>query len=107
VADWFDTSCFTNSLLIADNNAGIFRFGNSGRSVLTGPGIQNFDLALLKDFRIGESKKLQFRAEAFNALNHANFSADGVITHVNDSRFGEVTSASEPRDVQIALKFLF
>jgi hypothetical protein len=107
VSDWFDTSCFTNSLLIADNNMGIFRFGNSGRSVLTGPGIQNIDFALLKNFRITESKTLQFRAEAFNALNHANFGADGVITHVNDPRFGEVTSASEGRDVQIALKFLF
>jgi hypothetical protein len=107
VARWFDTSCFTNAFLIADNNNGIFRFGNSGRSVLTGPGIQNFDFALLKDFHITESKKLQFRAEAFNALNHANFSADGVITHVNDSRFGQVTSASEGRDVQFALKFLF
>ena len=107
VARWFDTSCFTNEFLIADNNNGIFRFGNSGRSILTGPGIQNFDFALLKDFHITESKKLQLRAEAFNALNHANFGADGVITHVNDSRFGQVTSASEPRDVQIALKFLF
>jgi hypothetical protein len=107
IAHWFDTTCFTNASLIADNNNGIFRFGNSGRSILTGPGIQNFDFALLKDFHITESKKLQFRAEAFNALNHANFGADGVITTVNDSRFGRVTSASEPRDVQIALKFLF
>ena len=107
VARWFDTSCFTNEFLIADNNNGIFRFGNSGRSILTGPGIQNFDFSLLKDFHITESKKLQFRAEAFNALNHANFGADGVITTVNDSRFGRVTSASEPRDVQIALKFIF
>jgi hypothetical protein len=107
VARWFDTSCFTNSFLIADNNNGIFRFGNSGRSVLTGPGIQNVDFAILKNFSIFESKTLQFRAEAFNALNHANFGADGVITHVNDSRFGQVTSASEGRDVQVALKFLF
>jgi Carboxypeptidase regulatory-like domain/TonB dependent receptor len=107
VARWFDTSCFTNEFLIADNNNGIFRFGNSGRSVLTGPGIQNFDFAMLKDFPITESKRLQFRLEAFNALNHANFSADGVITHVNDPRFGQVTSASEGRDVQVALKFLF
>jgi hypothetical protein len=107
VARWFDTSCFTNSMLIADNNNGIFRFGDSGRSVITGPGIQNFDFALLKDFHVTESKKLQFRLEAFNALNHANFGADGVITHVNDPRFGQVTSASEPRDVQVALKFLF
>jgi len=52
---------------------------------------------LLKDFTSPESKKLQFRAEAFNALNHANFGADGVVTTVNDSRFGRVTSASEPR----------
>jgi len=107
VARWFDTSCFTNEFLIADNNNGIFRFGNSGRGILTGPGIQNFDFSLLKDFHITESKKLQFRAEAFNALNHANFGADGVITTVNDSRFGRVTSASEGRDVQIALKFIF
>jgi hypothetical protein len=62
---------------------------------------------LLKDFSITESKKLQFRAEAFNAFNHANFDADRVVTSVNDSRFGRVTRASEPRDVQIALKFLF
>jgi hypothetical protein len=107
VTQWFDTNCFTNQFLIADNNNGIFRFGNSGRSVLTGPGIQNFDLAILKDFHITESMRLQFRAEAFNALNTPNFSADGVITHVNDSRFGQVTSASEPRDVQFALKLLF
>jgi hypothetical protein len=107
ISQWFDTSCFTNQFLIADNNNGIFRFGNSGRSVITGPGIRNVDFALLKDFHITESMKVQFRAEAFNAMNHANFGADGVITHVNDSRFGQVTSASEPRDVQIALKFLF
>lgn len=107
ISHWFNTSCFTNQFLIADNNNGIFRFGNSGRSIITGPGIQNFDFALLKDFRITESKKIQFRAEAFNALNHANFGADGVVTNVSDSRFGQVTSASEPRDVQLALKFLF
>ena len=107
VARWFNTDCFTNAFLIADNNNGIFRFGDSGRSVLTGPGIQNFDLAMLKDFRISESKRLQFRAEFFNAFNHANFGADGVITHVNDSRFGQVTSAADGRDVQFALKFLF
>ena len=38
-------------MLIADNNNGIFRFGDSGRSVITGPGIQNFDFALLKVYR--------------------------------------------------------
>jgi hypothetical protein len=107
VARWFDTNCFTNQFLIADNNNGIFRFGNSGRSILTGPGIQNFDFAMLKDFRITEAIRLQFRAEAFNALNHTNFGANSVVTSVNDSRFGTVTGASEPRDVQIALKLLF
>jgi hypothetical protein len=62
---------------------------------------------MLKDFRVTESTRLQFRAEAFNALNHTNFAADGVVTTVNDPRFGTVTSASEPRDVQLALKFIF
>ena len=89
VARWFDTNCFTNEFLIADNNNGIFRFGNSGRSILTGPGIQNFDFSLLKDFHITESKKLQLRAEAFNALNHANFGADGGHDDCNDSASGK------------------
>jgi hypothetical protein len=107
LSHWFDTSCFTNQFLIADNNNGIFRFGNSGRSLITGPGIQNFDFALLKDFHITESKKLQFRAEAFNALNHTNFGSESVVMTIGDSRVGQVTGASEPRDVQFALKFLF
>ncbi len=107
---WFDTSCFTDDLLQADYNKGIYRFGNSGRSVLDGPGFQDLDVGMIKDFHISESKTLQFRAEFFNALNHANFHADRVDTNVQDKatgRFGTVTGAYDPRDIQIALKFLF
>jgi len=107
VARWFDTSCFTDALLVADNANGIFRFGNSGRSLLEGPGIHNWDTALLKNFHVTESKTLQFRAEFFNAFNHANFGADSVVTNVRNPQYGQVTSAAEGRDIQFALKFLF
>ena len=72
-----------------------------------GPGLQSLDAGIVREFGIAEKARFEARAEFFNALNHTNFGADGVITTVNDSRFGRVTSASEPRDVQFALKFLF
>jgi hypothetical protein len=80
--------------------------GDSPRSICCGPGINDFDLALLKSTAISESKQLQFRAEFFNAFNHANFLVpDGNIT--DGPTFGEVLSARDPRLVQLALKFIF
>ncbi len=73
-----------------------------------GPGINNFDMTLKKLLRITESKSLEFRLEAFNVFNHAQFygpaSVDG---EVNDPNFGQVVSAAAPRLVQIATKFTF
>jgi hypothetical protein len=71
----------------------------------TGPGINNFDMALLKDTRIHEAMKVEFRVEAFNIFNHAQFGGpDGTFT---DSQFGYVQSAAPPRLMQGALKFAF
>jgi hypothetical protein len=81
------------------------QIGNARRRYFHGPGINNFDLALLKSTKLTESKQLQFRVEAFNIFNHAQF--NGPNGNVNSSSFGFVTSAREPRIMQVALKLLF
>ena len=82
--------------------------GNAGRRSFTGPGEINFDFALLKTFTIRESKTLQFRLEAFNAFNHANFFGPTAVNgDVSSGLFGQVVSAAPPREVQGAIKFLF
>jgi hypothetical protein len=82
--------------------------GNAMRRFFSGPGIYNFDMALLKDTRITESMQVQFRAEAFNIFNHAQFmNPSGNIDNTGASGFGFVTAARDPRIMQLALKFLF
>ncbi|MGO8792868.1 MAG: hypothetical protein ACLQVL_36520 [Terriglobia bacterium] len=53
--------------------------GAAARRLFYGPGIANFDLALLKKLRLTESKSLQFRAEAFNMANHAQFYGPAAV----------------------------
>ena len=68
----------------------------------------NFDLAVLRNFRITERKQLQFRFEAFNAFNHAQFFGPASVQgEILDANFGYVIKAQPPRLVQIALKFTF
>ena len=107
VANWFNTSCFTLSTILADQSNGIWRFGNSPRSVLEGPRNSDTDLALLKDFQLGERVKAQFRAEFFNTFNQAHFDPNGVSTNMQAGNFGQVYLADPPRDIQFALKFMF
>lgn len=92
-------------------NTGLFslekigQLGTSSRRFFHGPGTNNWDLALLKDVRLTESKTLQFRAEFFNAFNHAQFG--GPQGNIQNGSFGFVTSANDPRIGQVAIKFLF
>jgi hypothetical protein len=80
--------------------------GDSPRSLCCGPGVNDADLALLKTTRLAEHKELQFRAEFFNAFNHAQFYVpDGNIT--DGPTFGQVSKARDPRLIQFALKLLF
>jgi Carboxypeptidase regulatory-like domain len=81
------------------------QIGNANRRFFSGPGLNNWDMALLKDTKFSESKTLQLRFEAFNVWNHAQFqNPNGLI---NSSTFGVVTSANPPRIMQVAAKFLF
>jgi hypothetical protein len=84
------------------------QLGNASRRLFYGPGISNFDVSLNKLLRINEGKALEFRLEAFNAFNHAQFYGPAsVVGEVNDPHFGQVVSAAAPRLVQLAMKFAF
>jgi hypothetical protein len=94
---YFTTSLFSNELL--------GQFGNSRRRFFHGPGLNNFNMALLKTTKITESKQLELRFEAFNLFNHAQFT--NPTGEINSSSFGMVTNARDPRIMQIGAKFLF
>ena len=84
------------------------QIGTADRRMFYGPGIENIDLALAKAFSISESKSIQLRVEAFNALNHAQFyGAAAVDGNISSANFGQIISAASPRLVQAALKFVF
>ena len=82
--------------------------GNAKRRFFFGPGIDNYDMALLKNLPLTESKTLEFRLEAFNIFNHAQFYGPASVNgNINSSSFGQVVSAAAPRLMQAAIKFNF
>jgi hypothetical protein len=95
-------------------NAGLFSEnalgtpGNASRRYFHGLGMENFDMALAKNLRLTESKSLQFRLEAFNVFNHAQFFGPQTVDgNISSSTFGQVVSAAAPRLVQAGVKFAF
>jgi Carboxypeptidase regulatory-like domain len=102
VERFFKTECFVRSESLI---SGDVRFGTAGRSTVQGPGIINTDLSLRKTTAITERFNTEFRAEFFNAFNHANF---GVPQRdLGNANFGRVTSTADPRILQFGLKLLF
>ncbi|MGB8911348.1 MAG: TonB-dependent receptor, partial [Candidatus Sulfotelmatobacter sp.] len=84
------------------------QIGNAPRRFFDGPGIYNFDMAVQKNVRLSESKSLDFRLEAFNVFNHAQFyGAAAVNGNISSANFGEFVSAAAPRLMQLAAKFSF
>lgn len=105
---WFDPGAF-----VAPGN---FNYGNSGRNILTGPGTKQFDLSLFKTFFFSENqtRRLQFRAEAFNAFNTPQFNNPDARIGSASLAVGRITSAGNPplfqrtsREIQLALKVYF
>ena len=80
-------------------------YGTSGNGTLHGPGIQNYDMSLRKDFPIWENLKLEFRADYFNVFNHTEPTT--VNTTFGNGSFGTVTAAKQPRIGELAMKFNF
>ena len=101
-----DGRTYFNAGLFSENALGTP--GNASRRYFHGPGTENFDIALLKNLRLGESKSLQFRIEGFNVFNHAQFfGPQAVDGNISSSTFGEVVSATAPRLVQAGAKLIF
>jgi len=73
-----------------------------------GPGWYNLDASVFKEFALGDTTHLQFRAEAFNAFNHAQFGQPGNLNYTNPTNFSSITSLrNSPRLMQLALKLAF
>ena len=82
--------------------------GNAKRRFFYGPGFDNYDMALMKAVPLTDSKSLQFRMEAFNVFNHAQFfGPTSVNGNMNSSTFGQVVGAAPPRLMQAAVKLIF
>jgi len=108
VNEWFDTSIFSAPA------SGTW--GNTPRNFVRGPGRDNWNLSLFKNFVFNQERgtNLQFRAEFFNVWNHTQWVGNAALGGIsnnfnptNPGNFGAVTSAYDPRTVQLALKLSF
>jgi hypothetical protein len=97
------TPQYINPAAFAANPAGTF--GNVGRDTARAPGQLNLDMAFSRIFSFTERFQLEARGEAFNAINHTNFTT--VETRQNNKNFGKITAAGDPRILQFALKLRF
>jgi len=101
---WFSTSSFATA-------SG--HFGSERANPILGPGLQNWDLATIKNIRIAEQISFQLRGEYFNAFNHENFKtvdlnrSDGLPSDPTPGSFGMVTAGHQPRRIQLAAKLYF
>jgi hypothetical protein len=101
---WFDTSLFSAPIpaWLGGPNQG---FGNAGKDSVVGPGRVNFTTSLYKSFAVTERAHFELRFESFNTFNH--FEYNGVSSNYGSGNFGAVTSAWDPRTLELGGKFVF
>lgn len=81
-------------------------FGNCAPRMFHGPGMENTDFSLFKRFPVGEQRRVELRAEFFNLFNHPNFS--NPVGNLSSGNFGHFTGlTTDPREIQLAVKFYF
>jgi hypothetical protein len=108
--NWFDRNAFApgpDCRVVPDSEC---RYGTLGRNTLRGPGFINLDFSVFRDFPISERLgALQLRFEFFNIANHANFLASGFNSGMalSSATFGQLLTASPPRQIQFAGKWIF
>ncbi len=98
ITKWFDTTAFTPNP--------IGTFGNAHRNSILGPGYVDLDLGFSRRFKFTETRDFQFRAESFNVLNHTNLLDPGSNLSAT-ATYGRVTSAADPRIIQLSAKIHF
>lgn len=97
-AEWFNTAAYVTPTL--------YTFGDAGRNSLRGPSFWNLDTSIFRLFPIGEGREIEFRAEAFNILNHLNLGQPH--NDITSGQFGTINSvANDARQLQLAVKFIF
>lgn len=101
VTEWFNPAAF-QAISQANNTLGTF--GNEAKGLVRGPGRQNWDISLFKDFAFKEKATVEFRFETFNTFNHTQWNGLNVTL---GSGAGAITSAFDPRTIQLGAKFLF
>lgn len=108
IQKWFDTSCFVSPIPANLQSTYNYGFqGNSGHGILRGPYSRNWNIGLMKDFTTFEHQYLEFRAEFMNAFNQANFAPPASVVGPGITNAGVITTAGSPRNIQIALKYVF
>jgi hypothetical protein len=98
-SNWFNTAAFTDPAFGS--------YGDVGRNTLTTASQLNIDTSVFKDFRVTEGKKLQFRSEFFNMLNHPNFKSNSLNVNYYQASAGQYSAAWPSRQIQFALKLIF
>ena len=90
----------------ASNPELLYRFGNTGRNLLTTPGLKQWDFSLTKTTRIREGHSFEFRFEAFNFPNHPNFNAPANNPQ-QPATFGRINTARTMREMQFGFRYTF
>jgi hypothetical protein len=110
---YFSTTNADGSAIFTQPTAGTFNLQKGVRDSIHGPGFQNWNLAMKKKFPINERAGFEFNADAYNFVNHPNWAqigqSGGLQMNPTAGTFGEVTqkSTTNPRNLQVGLKFLF
>ena len=118
---WFNVAAFAEPVAVDPKtctNNGCppmtwLNYGNAPVMPVRGPGVSNFNTSMFKNFVVKERLRFQFRAESYNSFNHTQYSgmntsitfnAAGVNTN---AAAGQITSARDPRVMQMALRLMF
>lgn len=83
-------------------------FGTAGRNIYHGPGMSDYDMAVVRYFPVTEGSQLEIRGEAFNIFNHVSFGEPNSTFGPSEPNFGQILGTQgNPRLVQLAAKFIF